>query len=587
MLVELAIEDLALFERARLRFGPGLDVVTGETGAGKSLLVGALELLLGERPRAALVRKGAQEARVEGRFVVPRGAVELEAWLAEHLPAALEAWAALGPEEERELILSRAVTPDGKSRAWVDQRAVTQKTLRELGRHLVEIHGQNEHQRLLETAEQRRLLDAFGGLSALLGEYRSRRAEALELARRLARFEADARERRDRLDLLRWQAAELAAAQLAENDLDELAAERALLRDAGRIASELGAVAAEVSEQEGSALDVLRRASRALEAWEGRVGALAGPAEELRAALAHAEEGAAGLVSFLGGLRFSPERLEEVESRMYAVEELARKHRMDVAGLRELERGIAAEIERCSGEEVGEEDIGAELVVARGRLETAAEQLSRARARVRVKLEKAVAASLADLGLERARFSVRVDPRGASGVGDSPNAARAAVEEIALARRYGPDGGDEVEFLLAANAGEDAQPLRVVASGGEIARIMLALRTALALRQTIPTLVFDEVDAGVGGRLGPRVGEHLRGLAAGGHQVLCVTHLPGIAALAERHFKVEKAVEKGRTRTRAVELEGEARVEEIADMIAGGAAHATARAEARRLLTGG
>lgn len=586
MLVELAIEDLALFERASLRFGPGLDVVTGETGAGKSLLVGALELLLGERPRAALVRKGAKEARVEGRFVVPAGAAELEAWLAEHLPAVLEAWGTLGAGEERELILTRAVTPEGKTRAWVDQRAVTQRTLRELGAHLVEIHGQNEHQRLLEPAEQRRLLDEFGELSGPLAEYRARRADALELARRLARFEADARERRDRLDLLRWQAAELAAAKLAENDPAELEEERALLRDAGRIAGELGSVAAELSESDASALDVLRRACRALEAWEGRLGALAGPAEELRAALAHAEEGAASLVGFLGRLEFSPGRLEDVESRLYAVEELARKHRTGVDGLRELEGRIAQEIARLSGLDVGESELAGELARERARLEAAAAALTKARSRVRGKLEKAVAASLAELGLERASFRVRIEPRGESAVG-SPNVERAAGEEIALARRFAPDGGDEVEFLLAANPGEDGQALRVVASGGETARIMLALRTALALRGAIPTLVFDEVDAGVGGRLGPKVGEHLRALAGHGHQVLCVTHLPGIAALADRHFRVEKKVEKGRTRTTVVELEGEARVEEVADMIAGGAAHATARAEARRLLARG
>ena len=192
-------------------------------------------------------------------------------------------------------------------------------------------------------------------------------------------------------------------------------------------------------------------------------------------------------------------------------------------------------------------------------------------------------ASLAELGLERASFRVRVEARAALDL-HSPNADSERTSDLEAARRLGPDGADEVEFLLAANPGEDPAPLREVASGGETARIMLALRTALALKQTIPTLVFDEIDAGVGGRLGPKVGQHLRALAAGQHQVLCVTHLPAIAAAAERHLQVKKEVSGGRTRTQVAVLEGEARIEEIADMIAGGAAHATARAEAARLL---
>jgi DNA repair protein RecN (Recombination protein N) len=217
-------------------------------------------------------------------------------------------------------------------------------------------------------------------------------------------------------------------------------------------------------------------------------------------------------------------------------------------------------------------------------MEAAAGKLSQARRALRARLKKGVRESLADLGLERADFEVRVEPRAAPDL-HSPNAPEEATEALAAARRFTADGADEVEFLLCANPGEERQPLNRVASGGETARIMLALRTALAVRQPTPTLVFDEIDAGLGGRLGPKVGQHLRGLAQH-HQVLCVTHLPAIAALAQRHFKVTKEVLSGRTRTGVRVLAGEARVEEVADMIAGGADQDTARAEARRLMRG-
>jgi len=590
MLHELVIEKLALFERATLHFGLGLNVVTGETGAGKSLLVGALELLLGERPRgasqASIVRKGAQEARVEGRFQLAPAkarARELSEWLAANLPLVLEEWSKLPADEDRELILGRTVSAEGRSRAWVDQRPVTAKILRELSALLVEIHGQNEHQKLLDPAEQRRLLDAFGELEPLLEAYRAQRARAFELEGRLARFESETRERRDRLDLLRYQARELAEARLSADEPRELEREREVLRHAAELATQLGALTQELREADPSALDLLRRALRVLETWENRIAALAAPAESMRAAVAHLEEAAAGVARFQDGLESSPERLEEVEARLYELEKLEKKYRTDVAGLVALERAISAELGALDAQDVDETELAAQCERARSELEAAAAKLSQARRGLRKRLVAAVHRSLVELGLERAVFDVRIEPRAAPDL-RSPNAPRTRTDELARLRRYATDGADDVEFFLSANPGEEPQPLRAVASGGEAARIMLALRTALALRQTIPTLVFDEVDAGVGGRLGPKVGEHLRALASGGHQILCVTHLPAIAALAHRHFKVEKHVAGGRTRTEVVELAGEPRVEEVADMIAGGAAHATARAEARRLL---
>ncbi len=585
MLRELSNENLALFERAALTFGPGLNVISGETGAGKSLLVGALELLLGDRARSSIVRSGANETRVEGLFALDArsaGAEAVAAWLKENLPLALEEWDALGADDDREVILTRTVSSDGKTRAFVNQRPVTQRLLRELAAQLVEIHGQNEHQRLLDTAEQTRLLDAFGELEPKLHAYRERRGSWLALRAQIADRQSESRERRDRLDLLRFQSSELADARLSVDEHASLLRERELLRHASELGAQLGAITNDLARSDQPALDVVRRAVRVLDHWESRIPGLAESAQQLRDALLHLEEASSGIGEFLDGIEYSPERLEVVEARLYQLELLERKYATDIAGLVAREREIAGELASFEGEPQTLEALVAREARALEELTAATGALSMGRRALRARLRRDVEKSLAELGLESARFEVSVEPRAALDL-HSPNAPAQSTDALSDARRFASDGADQVEFWLTANPGETPAPLRNVASGGEAARIMLALRTVLAARQTIPTLVFDEIDAGVGGRLGPKVGEHLRALSKH-HQVLCVTHLPAIAALAHHHFKVSKDVAAGRTRTKAAELFEQDRVEEIADMIAGGAAHATARAEARRLL---
>jgi len=563
VLVELQIADLALIERAELAFGPGLNVITGETGAGKSLLIDALELLLGQRGRAGLVRKGTQQARVEGRFLLARdgyGEV-VEGWLREHLPQTLDD----ANEGDLELILTRTVGRDGRSRAHVNHRPVTQRVLRELTARLVEIHGQNDHQKLFDLEEQRRLLDTFGGLGETLAGYRERRARWSELRERLAGFDHGEAERLQRLDLLRFQAVELEeAAPPDPAEYEALLDERARLRHAGELGGRLGGLVQALVHQDDAALDVVRRADRDLEEWEGRIAELAGPAASMREAAAHLEEACGELVSFVDAVEDDPARLEELEARLGELDRLARKHHVEVAGLACRRDEVRGELEQLDGTEQGREALADEVARAREAATQSAARLTRARRRLRTKLQAAVVEGLADLGLSAATFDVELRP---------------------IEGGLGPRGAETVEFRLAANPGEEAGPLREVASGGEAARILLALRGALATHQSTPTLVFDEVDAGVGGRLGPRVGAHLAALA-GHHQIFCVTHLPAIAAGADRHLRVAKEVEGGRTRTQVALLEGTGREGEIADMIAGGADQATALAEARRLLEG-
>ncbi len=579
MLSDLSIENLALFERADVRFGAGLNAITGETGAGKSLLLDALELLMGEKPRGSLVRRGADEARVEGRFVLSeRGAASLSSFLDENLEDIAAEWRSGGAEHERELVLSRTVSSTGRTRAWINHRPATAKVLRGLAARLVEIHGQNEHQSLMDASEQVELLDQYGGHAKQVVHWRDARAHWVGLVAKVAGHERDARDRADRLDLVRFQAHELFELKPDPDEHAELLQERERLRNAGELGAQLGGVVAALSSDEGGALDGLRRAARALERWEERLADLAPVAQEVREALVHAEEAALGAERYLARVQSSPERLEKVEERLYAYETLMRKHRVDAEGLRALAQRLGVEMHAMESGGRSVEELTAERDLAKRVLEAAGANLGAARAKAAAKLAKEVKKHLGELGLARAEFSTRIEPRPSIPV-DSPNAGDQAGE----LRRLAPDGPDHVEFLLAANPGEPLQPLRLVASGGEAARIMLALRTALAAQQTIPTLVFDEIDSGVGGRLGPKVGEHLRALAAA-HQVVCVTHLPAIAAMAHEHLKVAKEVRGARTTTLVAALKGEQRVEEVADMIAGGAAHATARAEAQRLL---
>jgi len=571
MLVELLLQDLALFERAGLEFGTGLNAVTGETGAGKSLLVDALELLLGARAKAAMVRKGAERARVEGRFVLPlEGYGDLvERWLAEHLPEALEE---CEDEHELELILTRTIGRDGRTRAHVNHRPVTQKLLRGLAGQLVEIHGQNEHQRLFEPSEQLRLVDAFGDLGDTLAGYRERRARWIELAESLRDLEAGESERLQRLDLVRYQATELAEANPSAAEAESLRGECSVLRHASELGSELGAVLHDLSEADDAALDVVRRAERTVGGWAERVGDLDEPAAALREASLHLEEVSRTLTGFLDGVDVDPTRLQAVEDRLGALERLERKYGTDIAGLERRRVELDEELEAMTGGALDRDELVAEVKKARGALAQSARRLTKARGKLAKGLQVSVEKGLADLGLERARFSMTLVPH------EDKDAGMDADRRL-----FGPNGVEGVELLLAANPGEDPQPLRAVASGGEAARILLALRGALAVRRSTPTLVFDEVDAGVGGRLGPKVARHLEALGDH-HQILCVTHLPAIAARAARHVRVRKEVEGGRTRTRIEILTGDSRVAEIADMIAGGAAEPTALAEAQRLL---
>jgi len=584
MLTELVIQDLALIEAATAELAGGLNALTGETGAGKSLFVGALELLRGETPRggaASWVRRGAERARVEGHFLIvePALRVRIGACLREELPELAEELASdLEAASGVELILGRTLGQDGRTRAHLNQRPVPLRALGRLAGLVLEIHGQNDHQRLLDPLEQLRLFDAFAGLEPPLETYRALRAAWRERVEALRLRTERREERRERLELLRFQRGELRALAPVSGEHATLIEERELLRGAGELRTQLGAVVQALVEDEGAALDRLRTSLRTLERWGERLPRLAGALEALRNAEVHLAEGGETVASVLDGAQDDPARLESVEERLAALESAARKYRVGAEELEGVLRAVEDELAGLEDDGVGVEELVARVAAAREALEEGARALGKKRRSAAPRLVRAVQASLETLGLASARLEVALRPRPAD-VG--PAGTGAEAEE-----HFGPHGTEDLEFLLAANPGEPCQPLRRVASGGEAARIMLALRSVLSTGDRGRTLVFDEIDSGVGGRLGPEVGSALRALAHK-HQVLCVTHLPAIAAVADRHLAIAKEVRAGRTRTTLAVLEGEARISEVADMIAGGADEESARAEARRLLAAG
>lgn len=524
MLLELHIAGLGVIDDATIELAPGLNVLTGETGAGKTMVTVGLSLALGARARAGMVREGSERAGVEARFGVG-GA-----------PSASE-WA-----EEDELVLARALSSDGRSSARAGGQLAQLSTLQNLGSDLVEVHGQHQTQRLLSTAAQLSFLDRFCGREHLetLGGYRAAFRRLREVRERLDHLDEAAREREREKDLLEYQVREIQGAGVRPGERVDLEAEERRLGHAERILELLGAARAALAEEEGGADALDAAAAAAAEAASldpaaedlgGRIAALALEARDAAGAVrAHAE-----------GLEVDPSRLQEVRERLAALRDLERKYgdgeEAILAYLEEARARLAAAVgtdeerERLTAEAERLEDEAAEAAAAlRERRAAAAPMLAE---RLRGELE--------ELGMSGLRIEVDLreqDP--------------------------GPDGTEAAELRLAGGPGQAPQPLRKVASGGELSRTMLACRTILADLDEVPTLVFDEVDAGIGGRAGVAVGKRLARLA-GSRQVLVVTHLPQIACFADRHFHVDK--ERGRTTVRA--LEGEERVAELSRMLSG------------------
>ena len=530
MLTELRVENLLLIERAELRLAAGLNVLTGETGAGKTVLAHALDLLLGGRAKPGIVRPGAAEAYVEGVFEL---APELRDELGERLPAGAE-----------EVVLARRIGADGRTRALVNGRSATLTDLRELAEPLLTFYGQHEHRRLTLAGAQLEILDGFCGDAQLARRAKVAAAHGVAREAREAlaglREVAGARERE--LDLLDYELAEIEAAGPSEDEAVALRCERERLQhlEALRGAS-LGAAEAVVADEVGIGA-LLAAAGRALESVQGIDGALDGLAERWQALAIEADDIAGELRRYAEQLDAEPGRLEAVEERLAVLERLERKHGGSIAS-------VLAHAETCrrrhaelTGAELALEAAAARLAAAGVQLASGSAALRKTRAAAGPKLAAAVRTRLAELAMKGASFEIELSDR-----------------------EPGPTGADAVEFLIAPNPGVPAGPLRETASGGELSRVMLALM-GVAAGATRATLVFDEVDAGIGGQTARAVGDQLRDLAAG-RQVLCITHLPQIASLAARHFSIAKDASVNPARTTVTQLAADDVVSELVRML--------------------
>jgi len=562
VLRELSVENLLLIERARLRLGPGLNVLTGETGAGKTVLAHALDLLLGGRARAGIVRPGAGEAYVEGIFEAP---AELRALLPDDLAERLDG-------ADGEIVLARRLGADGRTRAYLNGRAANVADLRDAGGLLLSFYGQHEHRKLTVAGAQLEILDA------LCGEAHGRRlaacaaahARVRELGERLAELGELAAHRERELGLLEFELGEIEELRPDAAEHERLLAARERLRRADSLAEAAsGAAAALTGEEESGpgAAELLARAVGSLDAVAGIDPSLDGLAERLRAAAIDAQELAGELGSYGDGAVFEQldvpgvePTLESVEARLQALDRVVRKHGGSIEAVLEFEATARARHQELTGAEVAIEQAERELAAAREELAGHVAALRAARRKAAPRFAKAVAGQLRSLAMEDASFAVELSEA-----------------------EPGPRGADAVEFTIAPNPGVPAGPLREIASGGELSRVMLAIMSAASASTPQRTLVFDEVDAGIGGRTANAVGTRLRELGGRG-QVICITHLPQIASLGERHFSIVKDTGADPTRASVVELAEPDVVAELVRMLGADSDDTAARRHARELL---
>jgi len=553
------VQNLALIEDVRVELQPGFCAWTGETGAGKSLLLGALGMLLGDRGSADLIRAGAEELRITGRFDVggPEVRREIEALLG-------------GPPEDDEVLLHRRLTRGGRSQAYVNDQPVAVSTLRRVGELLVDVHGQRANESLLQPAYQLQVLDAYGQLGTQRRRYLELADKVRGLRKRFAALDAERQRRQRELSLVRFEREELDAAALEPGELDELKRERDRLLNAQSLQELAARGYAVLYDEEGAVIEQLGKLQREAQQWaemdtdlqevEKRLEALAAEVKELAQTLRH-----------LGGRwEADPERLDEVERRLQLLHRLETKYRRSVDDLIVYRVGLDEQERRLQEEEDSLESVQEEAAAAYRELKEAAAALSAARRKVAERLATEAQKQLAELGMPEARLTAALEP---VPLGDDP--LRGDVPAW---------GADALELTLAANPGEPALPLRKVASGGELSRTMLALKTVLAEHDRLGTLVFDEIDSNVGGRLGDVLGRKLAALGRT-HQVICVTHLPQVASFARHHWTIRKGKRGNRTVTQITPLTDESdRLEELASMLRGESRGETTRQEAAAML---
>jgi DNA repair protein RecN (Recombination protein N) len=557
VLTELRIRNFAIIEEIGLEFSDGFAVLTGETGAGKSILVDAVDLLVGGRASADLIRSGADEAEVSGVFVV-----------AEDGPvAALLREQDLLGSGETELILRRILSRSGRNRIHISGRPAPLGVLQTLRGLLVDIHGQHEHQSLFKPAVQSDLLDGYGSLTDARSGYVAAYETLRALETRLAERQRAGADRQAREDLLRYQVEEITGADLRLGEDQELEHERLLLSHGRRLAELAQATYRLLYEEERSILERLGALSGSLKELAGIDAEMAVERDRFEETTAQLTDLAQRLRAYRDRLDHDPERLDKVEERLDRLRRLMKKYGGSLAEVVRRGQEAGRELREMENLEADLTELSAQVTGVREQAVKLAQALSRKRAKTAGDLEKRLERELKDLRMNHARV-------------------RIAVEQDANPEgpRLTSTGIDRVEFLFSANLGESPQPLARIASGGELSRVMLAMKTVLAEQDRVPVLVFDEVDAGIGGAVAEVVGKRLRHLGSHGHQVFCITHLAPIAAQAQQHFVVTKGTKGGRTVTQVEQLDKAGRVAEVARMLGGETITPTIRSTAAEML---
>jgi DNA repair protein RecN (Recombination protein N) len=559
MLLELRIRNFAIIEEAHLEFGAGLNVLSGETGAGKTIILSALGLLLGLRASPDMIRAGEKEAQVEGLF-------ELEGETA--MPELAER---TRDGTRRELVVRRIIAEGGRSRVTIDGELATVQSLAKIGASLVQVYGQHEQQSLLRAEAHREILDRYARLDDELTKYRERYSRALEIRSRMQELSRRERERADLLELARFRVSELERAQLVAGEDDDLGRERTVLANASKLAGTALEAEQLLYGGDGGVTDTVARTEVKLAEAAAIDPKLGDALEMIKSARANLEEAARTLGAYAAKIEADPARLEEIENRLQELTRLKRKYGGSLTTAIETMERSRAEIEELQGIEESKAQVEAEMTVALDELAAHAKKLTLIRKRSAAELRGKMETELKTLGMRSPGFEPRLGTLAQDEAGFVHNGFSLGLAGI-----------DTIEFHLSPNLGQPAMPLLRIASGGELSRVMLALKRLEAQRRGIATMIFDEVDAGIGGAIAQVVGRKLKQLSRF-HQILCVTHLAQIAAFADRHFTVEKEERRGSTRSRVAILEQSDRTEEIARMLGGEASEKFRRA-ARELL---
>jgi len=553
MLKELKIKNLAIIDDLTVRFDGGLNVLTGETGAGKSIIVDALGLALGDRAQSDLIKSGEKEASVQAFF-------DLEEDIA-GLPD-------IGIDLSEGLLLRRTISNSGKSRAYINDTMVTLQTLAETGRLLVDIHSQHEHQSLLTAEKQRNMLDAYGGLRNEVEKVGRCHEAVQKTSNELNDLTGKVKERAYRIDLLSFQVDEIEKAGLLPDERQELEEERQLLANAGRLQEATQAAYSILHEEEGCCLDDLSKAISRLRDLSSFDSGLKQVLEELESAKPLLEDAAISLRSCRDRYNVDPGRLDQVEERLELIRRLSKKYGEGIKDILEYRSRAAEELATLTASDERLHGLEEELKDLNEKLNSAAVTLSEKRKKTAGKIESLIEKNLKDLAFGSAKFMIDI---------------RQELTQDGKPK-ISSNGMDRIEFLFSANAGEPLKPLSKTASGGELSRIMLCLKTILADVDNVPVLIFDEVDAGIGGKTAESVGHKLVNISSK-HQLICITHLPQIARHADSHLRIEKVQKKNSVAVEINQLSGEERSEEIARMLSGTVTDISKR-HAEELLAG-